>query len=118
MKLIAISFFVFELFRSISTECDYSLRRTFAVLRIYNMLFFRYRSPHVRNLNIQAFYLYRNLRLKTLAQTSVDVSQVLSTFLILLWTSREAHTSTTTPQEIWQVSFFLEEYVRTDVLAG
>ena len=72
----------------------------------YNRLFFRYRSPDVGNLSIRAFYLYRNLHLKTLAQTSVDVSQVLSTLGILLSTSREAHTSSTTQQEVKGVSFF------------
>ena len=82
----------------------------------YNGLLFRYRSPHVGNLSTQAFHLYGNLRLKTLAQTSVDVPQVLSRLYILLSTSREAHTSSTTMQELMEVSFFQEEYVRTEVL--
>ena len=72
----------------------------------YNRLFFRYRSSHVGNLCIQAFHLYRNLRLKTLGQTSVDGSQVLSPLLILVSTSREAHTLSTTMKELMEVIFF------------
>ena len=48
---------------------------------------------------------------------SVDVSQVLSTLLSLLSTSREAHTSSTTMQELKEVSFLQEKYVLTEVLA-
>ena len=99
--------FIFGL-RTVSVDI-YGMRlliRSHLCSSIYNRLFFRYRSPHVRNLSIQAFHLYGNLRLKTLAQTSVDVSQVLSTLLILLSTSREAHTSSATMQVLLEASFF------------
>ena len=59
------------------------------------------------------------MRLKTLAQTSVDGPQVLSTLLIFLSKSREPHTSSTTMQELMEVSCFREKYdFRTEVLVG
>ena len=66
---------------------------------------------------MQTFHLYRNQHLKTLVQTYVDVSQVLSPLMNVLSTSREAHTLSTI-QLVMEVSFLRKEYVRTEVLFG
>ena len=85
----------------------------------YIRFFVRYRFPRAGNVIIKVIHLYRNQRPRPLTQTSVGVRQVLSTRIrTLRSTSEAAHTSTTTPREMTEVSVFSEEYICADVWLG